>query len=119
MTSRVASVVVSFLILAAASSSWAESQPMGRAIPADVSITVERAAGVCRVATRSGAERSMPCDSVVRYVLDTLKLPAGASFGMVTLLETNDAEANAVMTGMRVAGYRLTSLAYPGPRKPK
>ena len=111
MISRVVSIVASFLVLAVGSRSGAESQPLGRPIPTEVTITVELEAGACRVATPSVAARETRCDDVVSYVMKTLKLRAGATFGIVAVSDSNYAEANAVIAGMRQAGYRLTGLS--------
>jgi len=63
--------------------------------------------GECEVEFAGGARRqSMPCEEVVSFLTATLKLPRGALFDVVTIPDVSEAEYDAVMAGLKAAGYK-------------
>lgn len=100
-----------------------------RGVPASVSadtvVTFNGPTDSCAVSRPGHAiKQSMPCLQVPAYVANTLKLPRGSLFDLVTIPDVNVAEYDHVMSELKAEGYGLTRgvhvdfLTEPKPRHP-
>ena len=78
----------------------------------DFVVTFDGPNGDCLVAhVVTASAKHIPCDQVVSYVANDLKLPAGALFEIATIPDVRERDFDHVMAALSAAGYKLT----PGP----
>jgi hypothetical protein len=75
----------------------------------DVVVTVDGARHACVVALRSEAQGSIiPCDDVVPFVRDELRLPSGSIYDIRTTPDVPAAQMAKVEASLKGAGYRFS-----------
>ena len=104
-------VPVAFLILLAGcgtSTNTPVAAPPPIAAKPDVTITFDGERHACVVALSSEAQGSaIPCNDVVPFVRDELRLPSGSIYDIRTIPDVNEAEMAGVGARLKAAGYRF------------
>ena len=74
----------------------------------DVIITFDDARHTCVVALSSETQGSaVPCDEVVPFVKEQLRLPSGSIYDIRTISKVDEVEMAKVGTSLKGAGYRF------------
>jgi hypothetical protein len=91
----------------------ASNTPVASAPPttakADVIVTIDGPHRTCIVALHSEAQGStIPCDEVMPFIRDELRVPRGGSYDVLTIAEVGKADLAKVEVALNGAGYRPT-----------
>lgn len=97
-----------FIMLAGCGSPANGPAPTPIASKPDVIITFDEARHTCVVALSSEAQGSaVPCDEVVPFVKEQLRLPSGSIYDVRAISKVDEAEMAKVGAGLKGAGYRF------------
>jgi hypothetical protein len=78
------------------------------AAKADVIVTLDGKQHACVVSLYSEAQGSIvPCDDIVPFLRDELRVPSGAIYDIRTIAHVDDAEMAKIGTNLKGAGYRF------------
>jgi hypothetical protein len=96
------------ILLVGCGSSGKAPVPTAIAAKPDVVITFDDARHTCVVALSSEAQGSaVPCEEVVPFVKEQLRLPSGSIYDIRTISKADEAEMARVGASLKGAGYRF------------
>lgn len=111
MKAMLASItVVAFLAACGPSVNAPDSAPPPVAAKPDVMVTLDGEHHTCIVALTSEAQGSaVPCEDIVPFVRDELRVPSGAIYDLRTIPKVEQAEVGKLEANLKAAGYRSSA----------